>query len=463
MAAPKTLLAIAMLIASLGGGAATAGAEAPGEVAALKIPGCPLEGSAHLAPAPGEGVLVRTCGSGDRIGSTLSAVLPSGALVRHPVPAAGAGPIAVGPAGEIWAAENPEYGPDGEGRGGEVAIDRVAPDGTVERFPLGPSPESVERKVVGLAIGVDGTAWAATGEPMINPGGTNASVGGELIRIAPDGSVSRFRVPGKFEPQGLAMGPDGNLWFTGVERRYETEHTFSPGTGRIGRMTPTGEFRLSPGTLGIPGAIAAGPDGRLWFTETAKLVNQVGTIDTAGSLGEVHFVHWSPQGGLAFGPEGDAWLSTASGLVRMTPSGGQTIYPGSPEGVAVDAEGDIWALERDRVTRVTPGGSGIDVVSVASRPGSRKVDVVLACGGPRRCQGILELAVRGAKGTAVRLARVRYSVPGEAMRARALTASPAAYALARRYPHGVPLNVHATVAGGPVMDRRARVHSFLRK
>lgn len=461
----RPFLVLAVLAALLLAVAPTAWAGKPGEVAAFKISACPAAGSADLAPASGEGVLVRTCKAGDRLGSTLATVLPNGGLVRRPVPEAAAGPIAAGPAGEVWLAENPEYGPNGEGTAREVAIDRLAPDGTVERFPLGPSPQTTERKILGLVVAGDGTAWAATGEPVVNPGGVNASVGGELIRIAPDGIVSRFRVPGKVEPQGLALGSDGNLWFTGVERRYQTEHTSSSGTGRIGQMTPTGEFNFSGQTLGLPRAIAAAPDGRLWFTETATLVNLLGTIDTGGSLGEIYPVYWGLQGGLTFGPEGDAWVSTSSGLVRLTSSGQQTDYPGSPVAVAAGAEGDIWALERKGVTRVTPGGPGIDVMSLTSHPGSRMLGIVLGCGGSRRCEGILELRVpaRGAKKAPVLLARQRYSVPAEARRARALTASPEAYALARRYPHTVPIIVHATVAGGPTLERQAWVHSLLRK
>lgn len=69
-------------------------------------------------------------------------------------------------------------------------------------------------------------------------------------------------------PQGIAAGPDGNVWFT---------EEFG---GRIGRITPAGvitEFPIGrpvPGCdpdiepCGVrPGGIAAGPDGNLWFTE----------------------------------------------------------------------------------------------------------------------------------------------------------------------------------------------------
>jgi streptogramin lyase len=463
----RSLLALALLAAAVLALAPTASAEAPGEVVTFKFPGCLVGDGAHLAAAPGEGVLARACkASGDRLGSSLSTVSPGGEIVPRAIPKSPTGPIAAGPAGEVWLAENPEAGAFLELPSGATAIDRIAPDGTVERFPLGSGRNNAEIKVYGLVVGGDGTAWAATGEPMVSPGGLNASVGGELIRIGTDGAVSRFRVPGKLEPQGLALGPEGNLWFTGVELSYQSEHTWSPGTGRIGEMTPTGEFSMSGGTLGTPGDIALAPDGLLWFTETGTLVNQIGSVAPGTGLGSIYEVHRRLLGGLTFGPEGAAWMATEFGLVRVTADGQETDYPGQAYAVATGREGDIWALGRRKVTRVTPDGPGIDVAQVRVHPGSGTVSAVLGCGGSRRaCRGVVELMVPGrkAKEPPLRLARSRYSVPAESRRGRTFTASAEAIALARRYPHVVPMVVHATVAGGPTLERRVRVHSLVTK
>ena len=67
-------------------------------------------------------------------------------------------------------------------------------------------------------------------------------------------------------PEGIASGPDGNLWFT--------EST----SNMIGRITPSGsisEFPL-PHALSGPEGIVSGPDGNLWFTEY-----------TAGRIGRI--------------------------------------------------------------------------------------------------------------------------------------------------------------------------------
>ena len=82
-------------------------------------------------------------------------------------------------------------------------------------------------------------------------------------------AVNEFPIGNTALPQGVTLGPDGNLWFAEL-------------LGRIGRMTPSGDVTEFPTpTVGSsPQDIAAGPDGALWFTENGK--NQIGRITTAG-------------------------------------------------------------------------------------------------------------------------------------------------------------------------------------
>src|SRR5262245_9472677 len=73
-------------------------------------------------------------------------------------------------------------------------------------------------------------------------------------------------------PEGVAPGPDGNIWFT--------EYLAS----QIGRITPNGtiaEFPIPGGDTG-PWNITAGPDGNLWFTLASG--NQIGRSTPAGSM-----------------------------------------------------------------------------------------------------------------------------------------------------------------------------------
>ncbi|HEU5382167.1 MAG TPA: hypothetical protein VFV38_42680 [Ktedonobacteraceae bacterium] len=84
-----------------------------------------------------------------------------------------------------------------------------------------------------------------------------------------------------FEPGGIASGPDGNLWFTlsGLDSHGGL-------IGAIGRMTTSGTVTIFlVGLLGLlshPQQIAVGPDGNLWFTDAG--LNKLGRITPTGTL-----------------------------------------------------------------------------------------------------------------------------------------------------------------------------------
>jgi streptogramin lyase len=469
MAIYRSVLALALSLACLFPIAGAAGAAAPDGVANFKLPVC---GIRDLATASPRGVLVPLCkdhGKGRPIRS-LGTLLPNGKLLKRGLPRGAAGPFATGPAGEIWA---------GTGSGGAtLGIDRIAADGTLTRFPLGTAQGEHTLEIYGLVPDGEGSAWVATGElateSYFHP---YDSLGGELVHIAADGTLTRFPVPESVEPQALVRGPDGNLWFVGESGREATEHTSYLGKGYVGRMTPAGEFDLFPTATeeSSPGGIAVGPDGRLWFTETSNYTREIATIATDGTFGPSIKVRTGYlQGPLAFGPEGDAWLTVLGGLVRITPQDQQTLFPlQEAQGVVAGAEGDIWTRGFKQVRRIVPGAPGIDTVNIEADRSSKTVHVQLACGGSqRRCEGILELSLAQARGSkpGARLARAHYSVAAESRRELTIHLSAEAFALARRdvpkragAAYVVPVVVHATVAGGPTLDRRLYVPGLVKK
>src|SRR5207253_2121647 len=78
------------------------------------------------------------------------------------------------------------------------------------------------------------------------------------------------------QPRGIALGSDGNLWFT-------ESRTSGTATGYIGRITPAGaitEFAV-PHAWSRPFLITSGPDGNMWFSDEGT--NSVGTITVAGA------------------------------------------------------------------------------------------------------------------------------------------------------------------------------------
>src|SRR5438105_4777991 len=112
---------------------------------------------------------------------------------------------------------------------------------TIKEYPLSPGLGPMA-----IALGPDGNMWFTE------------EAGNAIGRITPSGTITEFPIPtANSSPRGIAAGPDGNLWFTEFD------------SGVIGRITTTGtitEFPI-PNSGANPWGIAAGPDGRLWFAE----------------------------------------------------------------------------------------------------------------------------------------------------------------------------------------------------
>lgn len=107
-----------------------------------------------------------------------------------------------------------------------------------------------------IALGADGNLWFT--EPQ----------GNKVARISPSGGITEYSLPTvNAGPNNIAAGPDGNLWFT--------EST----ANKVGKVsTASGEivdFAI-PTAGGVPYGIVAGPDGNLWFTEFQG--NKVGKL-----------------------------------------------------------------------------------------------------------------------------------------------------------------------------------------
>ena len=85
-----------------------------------------------------------------------------------------------------------------------------------------------------------------------------------VAAVLPGGTVETMA--SGIAPNGIALGPDGNLWFTNY------------GNDSIGRITPIGVVTNYSGGSGIwaPYAITAAPDGNLWFANS--LDNSIGRI-----------------------------------------------------------------------------------------------------------------------------------------------------------------------------------------
>jgi virginiamycin B lyase len=141
------------------------------------------------------------------------------------------------------------------------------------------------------------------------------------------GHVRRFRrgIPHDSELLDIAAGPNGRMWFTDY-------------TGRIGRVDRNGHVRMfrAGKRPASPVAITAGPENAMWFTDSR---GRIARITTRGRVRQ--FVVGHHPTAITAGPDGALWFTAArrfyssfeaeakyspSSLGRMTPDGHVTRY-----------------------------------------------------------------------------------------------------------------------------------------
>jgi virginiamycin B lyase len=125
-------------------------------------------------------------------------------------------------------------------------------------------------------------------------------------------------------PGAISAGPDGALWFS------EEGNGGSGTNGLIGRITTAGAITLYPIPSGADAtSITAGPDGAVWFTEDSLSGPKIGRITTAGVISEYDL---PLQGGqmprsIIAAPDGALWYAAFAGRIgRISTSGVVTEY-----------------------------------------------------------------------------------------------------------------------------------------
>ena len=169
-------------------------------------------------------------------------------------------------------------------------------------------------------------------------------------------------------PRGITAGPDGNLWFTELER--QPDRADHPGRA----SSPSSPPASAPAA---PAAITAGPDGNLWFTERHRRPDRA---DHPGGRGHrVLGGHRRPSGppGITAGPDGNLWFTERR---RATGSGGSRRRARSPSSRRASAPragpgGDHRRPRRQplvhrALTATGSGGSPRRGSSPSSRPAS---------------------------------------------------------------------------------------------
>jgi streptogramin lyase len=136
------------------------------------------------------------------------------------------------------------------------------------------------QKPSGLALGPDGNIWFTESVP--NAGGTgfvSSSVG--VIDLANSNAISEFPTPAASEPSGITAGPDGNVWFTekaaGAIGFVNVSGLSNPSAYTLGASIPIPTTGQSGGILNNPApvGIIAGAAGQVWFADASGAIGLV--------------------------------------------------------------------------------------------------------------------------------------------------------------------------------------------
>jgi streptogramin lyase len=181
--------------------------------------------------------------------------------------------------------------------------------------------------------------------------------GNKIGRITTSGAITEFVIPTSgSHPIAIAAGPDGALWFAENGSAVPNQPVI---VGKIGRITTAGAFTEFPvpalsGPLAGPISIVAGPDGALWFGAASNtgnsLVSSINRISTSGVISP-HPVSGIPLD-IAAGPDGAVWftLQNPDMVGRIVTSGTITQFTiptsgGNPAGIAAGPDGALWFTE----------------------------------------------------------------------------------------------------------------------
>jgi streptogramin lyase len=189
-------------------------------------------------------------------------------------------------------------------------------------------------------------------------------------QAAPIGSLKQHRIPtDDSAPLAIAVGSDGNLWFTESSENLPAQ---------IGRITPAGAVTEFPVECNfcILTDIVQGPDNVLYYTSNE---DELGRITTDGtSLAPVQMPDTDVLAGSLAAHGDDVWITDFNNhsIWRYDiPTGLFTQYVpptpfAAPSDVAVDAAGTVWFTEQGtrQVGRIDPATGVITEIPTPNAP-----------------------------------------------------------------------------------------------
>jgi virginiamycin B lyase len=209
-----------------------------------------------------------------------------------------------------------------------------------------------------LTIGSDGNLWY---ERTTWIGGfVTIPVSGKIGRVTPSGEVSETQIPSGGRPvSSLIPGPDGSLWFSVSTDGYGGV----PAGSFVDKVTPDGvisEYPLSSG-FQSPGTPVVGSDGNIWLTGSVEDANgltstgRIARITTSGTVSEFVIPGAGfPSSTLTLGSDGNLWFSEQIWAGQFLTAG----FIGSVTPAGVISEYPLSPRDHATVSTLTPGSDG---------------------------------------------------------------------------------------------------------
>ena len=170
--------------------------------------------------------------------------------------------------------------------------------------------------------------------------------------------ITNYADPNAEYSWGITTGPDGALWYT-------NSASANGGKGSIGRITTAGVVtNYTASTLNEPTGITTGPDGALWFTNPGS--NSIGRITTSGAVTNYTGTGINDPTGITTGPDGALWFTNNANdepgsIGRITTAGTVTNYTASgiaaPYRITTGPDGALWFTNAGSIGRITTSGA----------------------------------------------------------------------------------------------------------
>lgn len=298
----------------------------------------------------GGGSLTDTTYTGGRVGR----ITPQGVVTEFPLPSTDSQPtgITTGPDGNIWFSNASECQLQPTPTCSDY-IGRMTPGGALTNLPGAPNQDATD-----ITTGTDGNLWLSD------------YISSVIYRMTPSGAITQYNVPVASDCGGLALpygtyqvatGPDGNVWFTTAQDCSAGQNWY------LGSITPDGTVSLYPeasnGDYARLQDLVLGTDGNLWVAVTVGGSPPYGSIIDRVTINGVDMAptltlpggHGVAPVALAEGPDGNLWFTQSTADQYTAGSGGYKIGR-----INLRPEVPVWKL-RAQITRHDVGNGSVTV------------------------------------------------------------------------------------------------------